>query len=333
MGVSRSAFRSAAAVVGAALLVGGCSSARYPGPQGLPGGRTSTPAPTGTGSAGGALGSLGGTPSDDPTPSPLPTPYGIQLTTWVGPVNTALGQVGKAGSLDSLSTALGTAQQAASAAATGLQGAVPPDSLSDANRKLYVALDQLATDLGQVQSDITASKVCATSSALAETGGVQGLKDVPAALQTLAASGYTTDFAVPQTPQQQHRALDNGAFVREGQDDGNGELTVENGGDADAVLTLTKSGTTAYSFYVVKGKTAKVTGIRDGNYDVYFTGGFDWDAGTKQFTQSCDFTKFDDGLDFTTTSSTYSTWKVSLQPVAGGNATTTQVPPGSFPVP
>lgn len=295
------------------LLLSGCSS-------GLPGYH---PPPART----------SGAAASSAAPSPTAVPYGTTLVQLIAPVNTAMAEIAGAGSLDALAGAMTDVQSAASAAATGLQNADAPAAVADAHRQLYVGLDQLATDLGQVQTDITDNKVCATSSALAEAGQSQGLKDVPAALATLSTAGYPATLTVPPTGAPQHRALDNGSFVREGERDGLGELTVENGGDADAVLTLTHGTDAVYSFYVLKGQTAKVTGIRDGQYDVYFAGGFDWDAASKRFTQSCAFTKFDDGLNFNTTDSTYSTWKLTLQPVAGGNASTTDIPEGSFPVP
>ncbi|MBB4922680.1 hypothetical protein [Kitasatospora kifunensis] len=314
----RRPLRHAAVLAGALLLVSACSSTHS--------------------SNGGTNGGTGGTDSigtmTASSPTPYTVPYGITLNAAIGPVNDALAKLTSAGSVDDLNTDLATAQQAATSGSQSLQSANPPSSVSDANRQLSVALDTLATNLGAVQTDISNSKVCATSSALAETGAAQGLKDVPTALQSLATGGYTTTFNVPQTPQQQQRALDNGSLVRQGANDGSGELTVDNsGGTVDAVLTLVKGGQSAYSFYVVKGQSAKLTGIEDGTYDMYFAGGFDWDSSSKKFTESCAYTKFDDSTDFTTTSTTYSTVKITLQPVVGGNASTSTVPSGSYPVP
>ncbi len=308
-------------LTGGVLLLSACSSAQYP---------QSRPAPLKTVDGG------AGEPTTAAarTPSPTPTPYGTTLTGLVGPVNDALAKLPQAGSLDELKTALGAVEKAAGDGYTGLQSAIPPTGAGDANRQLYVALNTLVDNFTAVETDISDQKVCATSAALAEAGQAQGLKDIQQALQTLSGAGYPATFTVPQTGQLQHRALDNGSFVREGQDDGNGELTVDNGGgNVDAVLTLTQDGQSAYSFYVVKGQTAKISGIRDGKYDVYFAGGFDWDTGTKKFTQSCAFTKFDDGLDYTTTNSTYSTWTLTLKPVVGGNASTSDVPANQYPVP
>lgn len=303
-------------LAGALLLATACSSARYPG-------QDAGPVPDG---------SMGPLPSS--SPSPTTVPYGLALESYIAPLSTALGQLTQAGSLDDLNTALAGAQQAASAGAQGLQGADAPSAVADAHRQLYVALGDLATDLGDVQTDISTSKVCATSSALAETGQSQGLKDTVSALQTLSTAGYTSTFSLPQLPQPQQRALNNGAWVREGHDDGSGVLTVDNSaGSTDAVLTLTKDGQSAYSFYVGKGQSAKVSGIEDGSYAIYFTGGTDWDDSTKKFTENCAFTKFQDTADFTTTATTYQTYTLTLSASVGGNAQTDAVPPDSYPVP
>ncbi|MCX4749830.1 hypothetical protein OG455_30675 [Kitasatospora sp. NBC_01287] len=311
-GAARHPLRQTAVLTGALLLAAGCTAAHDQGAA--------------------PVGSMGPLPTASPSPTALP--YGQVLESYVSPVSNALAQLTQAGSLDDLNTALASAQQAASAGAQGLQGEDAPSAVGDTHRQLYVALGSLATDLGAVQSDISSSKVCATSSALAETGQSQGLKDVATALQTLSAAGYSSTFTVPQLPQPQQRALDNGAWVRKGSADGSGELTVDNtSGTTDAVLSLVKDGQSAYSFYVLKGKSTKVTGIEDGTYNIFFTGGLDWDDSTKKFTQSCEFTKFDDTADFTTTSSTYQTYTLTLSASVGGNAQTDTVPPDTYPVP
>ncbi|MDH6139479.1 MULTISPECIES: hypothetical protein [Kitasatospora] len=302
----------AALLVGAVLLVTSCSST--PGPP-----------PKHSGNGGDAIGTI---------TSPSPDPYGATLTTYVGPVNDALAKVASAGSMDDLRTALSNLETAAKSGATGLQGASVPPAVSVDNGQLATALTTLGGNAGEVQTDMGDDKVCATSSALAEVGGMQGLKDIQSALQTISGSGYSFTFTVPQTPAAQHRALDNGTAVRQGQNDGSGQLTVDNGnGDVDAVLTLSQNGQAAYSFYVQKGQTAKMNGLRDGHYDIYFAGGGDWDSGTKKFTQNCSYTKFDQGADFTTTDTTYSTLTLTLKATLGGNATTSDVPPGQYPQP
>ena len=311
------AIRPAAVLTAGALLIAGCSAGGSGGPGGI-GDRITEVATT----------------APSPSPSPTAPPYGTSLAEGVGPLNTAIGKLSATAGLDTLGDDLGQAEDAASAASTSLRYAAPPGAVAETNRQLYTALEQLATDLAAVQSDISADKLCAPAAALARTGESQGLKDVRTALQALSTAGYPASFSVPDLGSVQHRALGNGAFIRKGRTGGHGELTVDNsGGSGDAVLTLVKGSETAYSFYVVKGQKAKVKGIRDGAYDVYFTGGSDWDGSTKRFTQDCSFTKFDEGLDFKTTTRTYSIWELTLQAVAGGNASTSDVPADSFPVP
>jgi len=293
---------------------------------------------TACGSANGPDSTATGTPGQLPTSSPTPIPYGEILNAEIAPVSTALSLLGQAGSLDALNTALGNAQQAASSSAQALQETTAPVAVAATHRRLYVALSSLATDLGNVQIDIGESKVCATSSALAEAGQSPALKEVSTALQTLSADGYASGFSAPRLPQPQQRALHNGAWVRHGRDQGSGELTVDNNaGDTDAVLTLSKNGRSVYSFYVVKGKTAKVTGIEDGTYGIYFTTGLDWDQASRKFTESCDFTKFEASAHFSTTDNgyeiRYTTDTITLQPTVGGNAPTDPVPSGNYPVP
>lgn len=78
------------------------------------------------------------------------------------------------------------------------------------------ALTSLAADATKVRGDIKSRGVCAVGSAQAELGASEGLAAVSAALAKMAAAGYPTTFAVPQTPKQQSRSLDNGTLVREG---------------------------------------------------------------------------------------------------------------------
>ncbi|GAA1944162.1 hypothetical protein [Kitasatospora viridis] len=308
-------FRSlppAALLFGGVLLVTACGSSAQPHPV----------------RSGDAIGTV-------VTPSPTPPTYGEDLSTDVGPVNDALAKLPQAGSLDDLNSSLDGLSSAASTGSNDLMQAKVPDNVSDANRQLYVALQTLSSNITALKQDISGSKYCATSSALAAAGGMQGLKDIQTALQAVTGDGYSTTFTVPNTGQLQQRSLGNGSAVRQGDNSGNGEMTVDNSnGDGDAVITLASNGQAAYSFYVDKGQTAKMNGIRDGHYDIFFTGGVDWDSGTKQFTQNCNFSKFDQGNDFTTTSTTYSTLTITLKASFGqGNASTSDVPPGQYPTP
>ncbi|WP_406197329.1 hypothetical protein OH807_11790 [Kitasatospora sp. NBC_01560] len=309
--------------VGTALLLAACSG----GGSGYDLGSGKTETVTATASP---------SPTRTPTPTPTPTktkpPYGPVLTGYIDPVSAALGKLNVAAGLDAFATALQEAATAASTAGSGLGLADEPAGVSTARRQLVVALGQLSTDLTKVRSDIRAKSVCATTAAFAEVGLSEGLKAVPPALALMTAAGYPTTFAVPQTPQLQTRTLESGTMVREGRLRGSGVLNVDNGGSSDAVVSLAKDGKSVHSVYVGKGKKASVEGIEDGTYEVFFSGGVDWDASLKAFTQNCDFSKFDDTMAFET-GRTYTSWSITLQPSVGGNAKTSDVDEDKFPQP
>ncbi|MFE7592469.1 hypothetical protein ACFU6K_23965 [Kitasatospora sp. NPDC057512] len=290
----------------------------------------------GGGSAGGssAPGAAGSGVSAKPTATPTPTraPYGPVLSAGVDPVTAALGQVAGAKDLSDLDTVLAGVVTSAQGAAKSLSVADEPPVATTAQKELVAALTSLATDAGKVRSDIKFHDVCALSSAEAELGASQGLAAVSAALVKMTAAGYQTTFAVPPLPQQQSRSLDNGTMVRKGKLRGEGVFKVENGGTADAVVSLALNGKTVHSVFVGKGQHASVDGVEDGTYEVYVSGGADWDSDAKGFTQNCRFTKFEDTFPFET-GRTATSWEITLQPVADGNAKTNDVDQNAFPQP
>ncbi|MFD7579815.1 hypothetical protein [Kitasatospora sp. NPDC059817] len=309
--------------VGTVLLLAACSS----GTRGSGGGGGSAVGGPSTGAAP-ALPA----PTRTPTPTPTPPPYGPVLGTTIDPVNTALGQVAGAKTLGDLDGVLGGIATSARTAGRSLGLADEPAAVTTAQTELVRALTSLATDATKVRGDIKSRGVCAVGSAQAELGASEGLAAVSAALAKMAAAGYPTTFAVPQTPKQQSRSLDNGTLVREGRLRGEGVFKVDNGGRGDAVVSLALNGKSVHSVYVAKGQKASIEGVEDGTYEVYFAGGVDWDSDTKAFTQSCRFTKFQDTLAFET-GRTATSWSITLQPTVGGNAKTDEVDENSFPQP
>ena len=86
-----------------------------------------------------------------------------------------------------------------------------------------------------------------------------------------------------------------------------------------------------FTVYVRSKGSFTAKGIRSGTYRIYTASGADWNAAKKGFTRDCSFSKFDDTFKFTTTSVSASIWTVTLTPVVGGNASTSDVDPKSFP--
>lgn len=113
-----------------------------------------------------------------------------------------------------------------------------------------------------------------------------------------------------------------------------GELTVDNiQGGVDAVAVLTPQGSTipSQAAYIRDGDTFTMQSIRDGGFNLYFIHGMNWDPDAKIFTQNPRRSRFTETLDFVTTNTQYTTFRVTLYGVAGGNARTQSVSEQNFP--
>ncbi|MET8625583.1 hypothetical protein ABZW30_17850 [Kitasatospora sp. NPDC004669] len=298
--------------VGTALLLAGCS-----------------------GGGGGSAGtSSGGTAAGRPAAKAAPSavPFGPVLTKNIDPVNSALAQISGVKNLSDFDAALSTLNTSAHEASKALNLADAPAAVAEDGHDLANALSVLQGDAANARGDIKARDVCSLSSAEANLGASQGLAEVSAALTKLTAAGYSTTFTVPQLPKQQSRSLDNGAMVSKGKLRGEGVFKVDNGTKKDAVVSLVLNGRTVHSMFVGKGQKADLKGVEDGTYDVYVSEGVDWDSEAKAFTQNCGFTKFEDNFPYET-GRTSTSWEITLQPVADGNAKTSDVDPNSFPQP
>lgn len=277
-----------------------------------------------------------GDPSGAPTTAP-PAPktltaaeYRAQATAAVRPVQDALGSVADAKKPKSVQTRTTGVSNAAAKAVTQLQALAPPAELAAPHAQLLSALGAFRTTTGGLSAKVGSRALC-TGSAVTIRVGDAG---ATAALRKAAAAA-SIKLKLPAANQKADARPSNGKFVRSGTRNGNGELTIDNGGSADAVLTLVKGGDKAFSVFVRKGKKTTVKGVPNGNYVVYFAGGKEWDTDTRSFGGNCSFAKFEDKLKFTTKRMSggisYSRWQLTLQPVIGGNARTSDVDPDDFP--
>jgi len=109
---------------------------------------------------------------------------------------------------------------------------------------------------------------------------------------------------------------------------GGGSLKVSNGTSRDAYIKLVepRSRKLVAAFYVKSKSTFTQKRVSDGTYKVLFVLGEDWDSKTRSFTKSKSFSEFDKSLNFTTTQRgnriQYRAFTITLNPVVGGNATT-----------
>jgi hypothetical protein len=205
----------------------------------------------------------------------------------------------------------------------------------------------LRTFRGNLTSTGTAAggdEVCAGSAALAMLSNSAGAAQLRAAETQLSAadpalSGARAGSAsvVPPASAYMHRRLANGALVRRAVPGGLGQLTIHNGNDQDAVVSLVRgSGSVAaLALYVRAKSSATTTSVADGTYQVYYTTGSDWDSREHLFTRFCDFEKLNKDSTFTTTQGSsetqYTTESITLNTVFAGNVTASKVPADRFP--
>jgi len=110
---------------------------------------------------------------------------------------------------------------------------------------------------------------------------------------------------------------------------GYGELTVDNGTSRDGVVILTFNNNAVMAVYIRSSDSFTMQGILDGTYYLYFSTGTEWNG--KEFTEAPSRQKFEDAFQFTTGTSNYTTWSITLHGVAGGTASAENVSESEFP--
>ncbi|MBO3751612.1 hypothetical protein J5X84_36530 [Streptosporangiaceae bacterium NEAU-GS5] len=112
---------------------------------------------------------------------------------------------------------------------------------------------------------------------------------------------------------------------------GSGILTIKNGNGRDAVVTLVRGKGKVVSLYVRAKRTASIKSIDDGTYRLYFMSGYRYSVTKHRFGKSPSYRIFDNKLRFTTNSTTYTHYTLTLYAVKGGNARVSPVDPKNFP--
>jgi hypothetical protein len=271
-----------------------------------------------------------------PTVEPVsPEAYQAALTAADDRITDALRRLAAATTPKAAGEGASAITTAAESAGAELAELAPPEPVADAHQALLTALADLASAAGDTQSAAEGREVCVGSSATALLSRSEAIDEVRAAAADLAAAdparAYTFGGKLPKETRDSVRRAKNGMYVKR-TSGGSGQLRITNGGSADALLSLVKSGTKkpATTVYLrAKGKYT-VTGVRDGTYQIYLSNGVDWDTRAKRFTRECRFSRLNSAFKFTTTSRQYTVWEIKLT-VAGGNETATGVDPEEFP--
>jgi hypothetical protein len=115
-----------------------------------------------------------------------------------------------------------------------------------------------------------------------------------------------------------------------------GVLTVSNGTGREAYVKLVEQNSRALmaSFFVKSNSSFTQEQIPDGTYRVLFVLGNGWNSQTRSFAKDKSFAKFNQPLNFTTLQTSggiqYRVFKITLHPVAGGQAKTSGVSQKEF---
>jgi hypothetical protein len=218
------------------------------------------------------------------------------------------------------------------AEADKLNATKPPAGAEAAHEKLTQELESLG-DL--VDESASAKQECPAASPWAsvlKSGWADGIREDAKKLAA-ADPKYKFGTFLPAAPKDTKRRLKNGTFLKRSSG-GSGHLKIKNGADDTTVSLVPAKGKKPkpiLTVYVRGGGTFTAKGIKDGTYRVFTASGEDWDKGKKGFTRDCAFSKFDDTFKYTTTSFSASIWTITLTPVIGGNASTSDVDPNAFP--
>lgn len=111
---------------------------------------------------------------------------------------------------------------------------------------------------------------------------------------------------------------------------GYGELQIKNGTNLDAVAKLIRSGASVLTVYIKANSTYTMLNISDGTYWLAFAQGLDWDSTTQKFRRNTQYSVFDETFYFVTTNREYTIFEVTLNPVVGGTAETSDVDSQQF---
>lgn len=113
---------------------------------------------------------------------------------------------------------------------------------------------------------------------------------------------------------------------------GKGELRIDNGAHSDGVVVLVAvDGKPVVMAYIRTNEAFRITDIPDGEYQLFFKKGSEWDDASQEFKVMSTSQVFDDTFIFKTTATQYTIWEVTLYSTPEGQAATTKILPDLFP--
>jgi hypothetical protein len=216
-----------------------------------------------------------------------------------------------------------------------LRAVAPPPSAAAVHAQLVQALAGMGDMIQRLGTDEEAPSCPAAEAAPYEALVVSGwAKQIRAGARALAKVDRAFVFGkfLPPAPETPAGRPKNGSFVKAPARRGTGQLKIKNGG-GDTIVSLvpaTGDKTPLFTVYVRAGSDGTVDGVAAGTYFIYYATGEDWNPARKGFMRACAFSKFDDTFLFRARP-LIDTWEITMTPVTGGNASTSNVDPNAFP--
>ncbi len=146
--------------------------------------------------------------------------------------------------------------------------------------------------------------------------------------------------SIEQKPIPEKKGLKNGTVLAKNNLDlkGLGTLKIDNGTSNDSVVKFitTETGRLVYFVYISANSSYTIENISDNSYKVLFSSGTNWDG--KVFTKNRSNQSFDDKIDYITYTysdseyehTKYTTYNLTLNPVIGGTAQTSEIDKNIF---
>lgn len=255
--------------------------------------------------------------STDAAPAPVappvqpPSAYQDRLSGMDQRLSDALTLMSQARDPDALEGATLAAAAVASSESEQTRADPGDPAVTQANSALADTLNVFGQELGYLSQQVHDHSICTGPTVMdmvATAPSMPALRAVAAGLALPGADGrsYKWGSSLPQRPADLSKPtvqLDNGAILADHRTPGQGDGTLElhNESTDSAVVMLSGAGRLLLAIAVAPGQTTTADGIPDGDYELDYTSGSDWDANLGAFGRSCTFRKFTDPASFRTT--------------------------------
>ena len=283
-------------------------------------------------------------PAPPPPAIQSPSAYQDRLTGLDQRLSDALTLMRQSRDPDTLEQATLAAAAVASSESEQTRADSGDPSVTQANAALADGLNVFGQELGYLSQQVHDHNICtgpAVMDMVATAPSMPALRAVSSGLALPGADGRTYKWgsSLPDRPADLSKPavrLANGAVLVDHRTAGQGDgaLELNNEGTDGAVVMLSNAGQLLLSMAVAPGQNTTVNGIPDGDYELDYTSGSDWDTNLGAFGRGCTFRRFTDPATFRTTPAgngvNYTVRTVVIRS-GPADAATADIPPSRLP--